>query len=178
MPFEPYVGQIMPCGFNFPPRGWAFCDGSLLAISQNTALFSLLGTRFGGDGKVTFALPDLRGRAILGAASGDFVGEERGTTTVTLTITEMAVHSHILGASDVTGIGQHAPAAGRVFGVNTVIGGETIFGPTGTAEVPLAPNTNVTAAVPPGGNQPHNNMQPYLAINYVIALQGIYPSRD
>jgi len=175
MPSEPYVGQIMPAAFGVVPNGWHLCDGSLLAISQYQALFSLFGTRFGGDGRSTFGLPDLRGRAILGAKDGNGVGVQNGTTTVTLTDSQQPRHNHLLQASTTQGSGRGASPAGRLFGVNTTPGGELVFGLAGSAEVPLASATNLSLA---GNGQPHNNMQPYLAINYVVALNGIYPSHN
>jgi microcystin-dependent protein len=174
MPYEPVLGQIMPTAFAKVPKGWHLCDGSLLSISQNTALFSLFGTYYGGDGKLTFGLPDLRGRAILGAASQTVMGMLDGVTSVTLSDPELPHHNHRLSASTTKGAGRSQSPAAHLFGENTAPGGETIFGIAGSGEVALATKTNLT---PNGGSQPHNNMQPYLTINYVVALVGIYPSR-
>jgi len=174
MPYEPVLGQIMPIAFGKVPKNWHLCDGTLLSIAQNTALFSLFGTMYGGDGKASFGLPDLRGRAILGAASQQGMGAFDGVTTVTLSDPELPRHNHRLSASTTKGSGRNVSPAAHLFGENTSPGGETIFGVAGSGEVALAAKTNLT---PTGGSQPHNNMQPYLAINYVVALVGIYPSR-
>jgi microcystin-dependent protein len=173
MPLEPFVGQIMPAGFGITPRGWAPCDGRLLAIQQNQALFSLLGTTYGGDGRSTFALPDLRGRAILGSNLGTVAwGQVGGTETVTLSVQQLPAHNHTIGAISKSGTGRAVSPAGRVFAGTDAA--EKIFAPTGSKEVPLATGTNIGND---GGNLPHNNMQPYLVINYMIALNGIFPSR-
>jgi microcystin-dependent protein len=175
MPSEPYIGQIMPAAFGVVPRGWHLCDGSLLNIGQYQALFALFGNRYGGDGKTTFGLPDLRGRAILGAKTGGDVGAQNGATAVTLTNQQQPKHNHMLQASTTEGTGRGASPAGRLFGVSTTVGGELIFALAGSGEVPLAIGANVA---PAGDGQPHNNMQPYLAINYLVALEGIYPSKS
>jgi microcystin-dependent protein len=173
MPYEPVLGQIMPIAFGKVPKGWHLCDGTLLSIPQNTALFSLFGTYYGGDGTKTFGLPDLRGRAIAGTAGQQEMGKFDGVTAVTLSETELPAHNHRLNASTVKGAGRVVSPAAHLFGENTAAG-ETIFGVAGSGEVPLATKTNIT---PNGGSHPHNNMQPYLTINYVVALVGIYPSR-
>jgi microcystin-dependent protein len=136
---DQFVGEIRAVGFNFPPKGWAFCDGQLLPISQNTALFSLLGTFYGGDGKSTFALPDLRGAVPVGQGQGDPAELQ-------------------------------APAPARAFARSTA----------GFAYLPAAPNValNPQVAAVAGGSLPHNNMQPSLVMNFVIALQGIFPQRQ
>lgn len=175
MPDQPTLGQIMPTAFAVVPRGWHLCDGAILDIAKNQALFSLFGTRFGGDGVRTFALPDLRGRAVLGASSAQVMGAQNGTATVTLTDQQLPSHSHALAASKAQGSGRGASPVGRLFGTNTAPGGQTIFGTAGSNEVKLAPGANV---FPNGSNQPHNNMQPFLAINYLVAIEGIYPSRN
>jgi microcystin-dependent protein len=171
---SPFVAEIRMVGFNFPPKGWAFCNGQLLPISQNTALFSLLGTFYGGDGKSTFALPNLQGAAPLGqgqsSASGSFysLGEEAGVDYVTLLTTELPVHSHSLNISTQPAVARQP--GGQLTAVATGVG---LYGP----------NTGNTASFAPqavsieGGSQPHNNMQPYLALNFVIAMQGVYPPR-
>ncbi|MCO6457614.1 MAG: phage tail protein [Pirellulaceae bacterium] len=170
---EPFLSEIRAFGFNFPPRGWAQCDGQLLSISQNTALFSLLGTIYGGDGRTTFALPDLRGRTPLHLGSGPGLtprnqGSRAGTETETLTVANLPGHSHGLRASN-SAAGQEAPAGTRVLGrVEEDIDG------TGSAGEVLGPS----AVVATGGGQPHSNMQPFLALNFCIALQGVYPSRS
>ena len=180
MPAEPVLGQIMPFAGAIVPRGWASCNGQLLSISQNAALFSLLGTSYGGNGTTTFQLPDLRGRAILGASGngGNYpVGMISGTPNVTLMVNQIPPHNHRIAASTTSGSGRGAAPAGNLFAVNTLppANVKNIFLPAGNAETNLAPATNV---VNDGGGQPHNNMQPYLAISYLIALNGTFPSRN
>jgi microcystin-dependent protein len=171
---DQFVGEIRAVGFNFPPKGWAFCDGQLLPLSQNTALFSLLGTFYGGDGKSTFALPDLRGAVPVGQGQGPglgeyFLGEMTGTQTVTLLQSEMPAHTHTLRARNDPAELQ-APAPARAFARSTA----------GFAYLPAAPNValNPQVAAVAGGSLPHNNMQPSLVMNFVIALQGIFPQRQ
>lgn len=171
---EPFLGQIQPFGFNFPPRGWAFCDGQLLAISSNTALFSLLGTMYGGDGRTTFALPDLRGRSIVHIGQGPGLsqiiqGQKSGAENVTLTIANMPSHNHQVTATtnDAT---LDEPATGARFGTAAA----AIYSATGTGTVVMAPDTTTAA----GGNVPFGIRSPYLGIPYSIALQGIFPSRN
>lgn len=170
---DPFVAEIRIFGFPFAPTGWAFCDGQLLAISQNTALFSLLGTTYGGDGKTTFALPDLKGNVAMqpgqspGGSSYD-LGQVGGAESVTLLESEMPGHPHTLRA-DIFDPGDVAvPSQNSSFAVSA--GGTFYQTSAGTT---LDPND----LTPQGGGQPHNNMQPYLAVNYCIALQGIFPSR-
>lgn len=177
MPYQPFVGQIMPAGFGSIPSGWAPCDGRLLAINTNAALFSLLSNYYGGDGRTTFALPDLRGRAVQGALPGatPSLGQVSGSETVTLTVQQLPAHTHTLQAATMTGGGRGGSSpAGNLYGTNTTPAG-SIFAPAGNAEIALSSGTNITND---GGNQPHNNMQPFLTINYMIALTGIYPSRQ
>ncbi|GAA0434486.1 phage tail protein [Leifsonia naganoensis] len=171
---NPFVGEIRLVGFNFAPAGWAFCQGQLLSIAQNTALFSVLGTYYGGDGRSTFALPDLQDATVMGTdQSGVFpyVGESGGAASVTLTQTQIPSHTHGVLASPTPGTTSDPnnasfaiPRVGRVT--------EAAYGTAGS--VPLAPNAFAVT----GGNQPHNNMQPSLALNYIIALQGVYPPRS
>jgi microcystin-dependent protein len=180
MPLTPVLGQIMPFAGTQPPKGWAFCNGALLAIQTNQALFSLLGTYYGGNGVTTFALPDLRGRAILGStgSSGQYpAGMVSGETTVTLTTAQMPAHNHIVMASTTNGAGRGASATNNLFATNTLPPDNPtqIFTTVGTNQVPLSLSTNI---VDIGGGQPHNNMQPYLVINYLIAINGVYPSRN
>jgi microcystin-dependent protein len=172
---EPYVGEIMMFAGNFAPQGWAFCDGQLLSIAQNTALFSLLGTYYGGDGQTTFALPDLRGRLPMHTGSGPgpglsprSLGESGGTESVTLSSTQMPAHSHPLQVDNANGttaspVGTllaRDPSGTPAYGVNA----------TGTL--------SAQAIASAGGSQPHQNMPPFLAINYCISLYGIYPPRS
>ena len=169
---DPFVAEIRIFPFNFAPRGWAWCDGQLLPLSQNTALFSLLGTTYGGNGMSNFALPDLQGRAAMQPGQGlglslRDLGESAGSETVTLLQSEIPVHSHALRASqqdatDRTIAGQ-LPATGI---------GMAMFAPE-PGNVSLASS----ALAPAGGDQPHNNMMPYLTFYFCIALQGVYPPR-
>lgn len=172
--FEPFIGQLMLVGYNFCPRGWAAADGSLLSIAQNTALFSLLGTQFGGDGRVTFALPDLRGRAPIGVGQGPGLqqvleGQTGGSENVTLLQQHMPVHTHALNASPQAAT-HAAPAADRLLATAQNAGTYVAAGPG----VPLAPNS-VGAA---GGSQPFSVRDPYLGMRWCIALQGVFPSRN
>ncbi len=178
---EPFLAQIAIFPFNFAPTGWALCNGQLLAITQNTALFSLLGTNYGGDGRTTFGLPNLQGSVAIGAGQGPGLelyelGEAGGTTDVTLLSSEMPIHSHFANAT--TDRGNTTVATGNV----------PATGAAGTPQRPTvakfystnAPNTqlNPSALSVAGGSQPHNNMQPYLTLNFCIALQGIFPARS
>jgi microcystin-dependent protein len=180
MPLDAVLGQIMPFAGPTVPQGWAVCNGALLSISQNSALFSLLGTYYGGDGRSNFALPDLRGAAILGSSglSGSYpVGTTSGTPTVTLSVAQIPPHNHLIQASTTNGAGRGANPAGHLFGVNTEPTNDPkkIFLLAGSMETNLASSTNI---VNDGGGLPHNNMQPFLTINYLIALTGTYPSRN
>jgi len=170
---EPFLGEIRMFGFNFAPTGWAMCNGQLLPISQNTALFSLLGTQFGGNGTSTFALPNLQSRVPIHQGQGSglssyVIGQSGGFENVTLLATQLPAHSHSVNASSATA------AAGRPAGA-----------------VPAHPSADIYASAPDGatvmnagmiantgGNQPHGNIQPYLTLNFCIALQGIFPSRN
>lgn len=171
---EPFVGLIMLFGFNFNPRGWAFCQGQLLPIAQNTALFSLLGTTYGGNGQTTFALPDLRGRAPIGVGQGPGLGAhsqgaQGGSENVTLSQAQMPSHTHALRAS--SAVGNQASPTGNVLANTGNLDPEYFDGaPTISMD---SESIGVT-----GSSQPVSVMQPYLAMNYCIALQGIYPSRS
>lgn len=173
---EPFIGQLMLVGFNFAPKGWAFCNGQLLSIAQNTALFSLLGTTYGGDGITTFALPDLRGRAPLhfgqGPGLSNYVqGEATGTETNTLLVTNLPAHNHAIVAN--SGVGNsNSPEGALLAGYGSAMPPEGPYTNAG-ANTTLAAN----AVQPTGGSQPVNNLQPLLVLNWVIALEGIYPSR-
>jgi microcystin-dependent protein len=167
---DPFVAEIRMFGFNFPPTGWAFCDGQILPISQNTALFSLLGTTYGGDGKSTFALPDLQGSVPLHPGQGQGLsqydlGQQGGSDNVTLLQSEIPVHSHSFNVSEE--VVNENNVTNNFFGA-----GETRY---------LAP-ANVTqmalqALAPAGASLPHNNMMNYLVVNFCIALQGVFPPR-
>ena len=168
---EPFLGEIMLVSFNFAPKGWAFCDGQLLPINQHSALFSLLGTYYGGDGRVNFGLPDLRGRSPLhwGAGPGLSLrtpGEKGGAVSHTLVLSELPSHTH--AARCATSVGTVASPVGMV--PARVAGG--VHGFAGTANTSMA----ASAILPAGGSQAHTNQQPVLALNYVIALQGVFPS--
>ena len=161
---EPYLGEIRIISFNFAPKGWAFCNGQLLPINQNQALFSILGTTYGGNGQTTFALPNLQGRVPLHMGNGFVEGQLGGAQTVTLTLTEIR-HTHQVRAT--------ATATTNTAGGNfPAVSGNDLYG--SGADTTMNP---VTIA-PAGGSQPHSNLQPYLVINFVIALQGIFPSRN
>lgn len=177
---DPFVAEIRVLPFNFAPKGWAQCNGQLLPISQNTALFSLLGTTYGGDGRSTFALPNMQGNAPMHSGQGSglserSLGEESGTETVTLLISEMPLHTHIQQGSDsaaTTNVPTNQlPAEGQWDN------GES-FGVIGaySNQAPNAP-MNIQALTVAGGGQPHGNMQPYLTLNFCIALQGVFPQR-
>jgi microcystin-dependent protein len=171
---EPFVAEIRIFAGNFAPRGWAFCNGQLLPISQNTALFSLIGTTYGGDGRSTTALPNMQGRAPMHPGRGPglttrTLGQTGGVETVTLSEAQMASHNHGMGAIP-------APA-NQDDADNTTILARTVGSNTYAAANNLQPMAD-QALAPTGGSQPHNNMQPFLAINFIIALQGLYPSRS
>jgi microcystin-dependent protein len=179
---QPFLGQIALFPYNFAPRGWALCRGQLLAISQNTALFSLLGTMYGGNGTTTFALPDLQGRVPISFGQGPGLssyveGEQDGVENVTLLSSENAIHSHTLFAT--TDVGNTASAANNQLAKSQAGSVHTGF-TKGNMYSTTAPNTSLfpTAIGPSGGNLPHNNIQPYQVLSYCIALQGIFPSRN
>jgi microcystin-dependent protein len=169
---EPFVGEIRMFAGNFAPRGWAFCDGQLLAVSQNDALFSLLGTIYGGDGRITFGLPDLRGRIPIHAGHGPGLSERRlgakgGAEKVTLTVNQLPSHNHQLKAS--SELAQQASAQGNVLARNPTF--DLFRVPSPPASLSSSSVTNV------GGSQSHTNLMPFLCVNFIIALFGIYPSR-
>jgi len=163
---QPFLGQIMPAAFNFAPRGFAGCNGSLMSISQNQALFSLLGTYYGGNGTTTFALPDLRGRTPIGF-EGNAIAEAGGTESVTLLQNQLPAHTHSFNGSTNPG-GAYDPSSG-VFGGS---GSLKIYGSSGGQQVALAATIDNA-----GQTQPHSNMQPYTVLNFCIALNGVFPSR-
>lgn len=171
---DPFVAEIRIFPFNFAPRGWAWCDGQLLPLSQNTALFSLLGTTYGGNGKSNFALPDLQGRAPMHPGQGPGLslhdlGETGGSETVTLLESEIPAHAHAMRAHDLDLGELNAPAANRSLAKTA---NATAYVAAANL-VSLAPQT----LSPAGGDQPHNNMQPYLTFYFCIALQGVFPPR-
>lgn len=167
---DPFVAEVRIVPFNFAPQGWAFCNGQLLPISQNTALFSLLGTTYGGNGLNNFALPDLQGRAPLHPGQGPglsdrFLGETGGSETVTLLELEIPAHNHAIQAVNDSGL-QSSPQ-------NALLArGDVYTNSPGTLG-----NMRMDMVTPSGNSFPHNNMQPYLTVNFIIALQGIYPPR-
>ena len=167
---DPFIAEVKIFAGNFAPRGWAFCNGQLLPIAQNTALFSLIGTTFGGDGRTTTALPNLQGKTPMHPGRGPGLtsrrlGEQGGVKTVTLTEEQIASHSHTMNAFD--GVDVSEPSTG--YGP----GSANMYNDVGEG-VKMASNTLANA----GDGQPHNNLQPYLTMNFIIALVGIYPSRS
>lgn len=172
-----FIGQVMMAGFDFAPRFWALCNGQLLPINQNQALFSLLGTQYGGNGTTNFALPDLRSRTPIGYASSVDpswqppsvqIGQASGVENVTLLSTNLPSHAHTLAATSNNGTTRNPNNA------TYAASGVSLFGPSSGAQVPL----NAATVAPSGGNQPHPNLQPYSVINFCIALSGIFPSRN
>jgi microcystin-dependent protein len=169
---DPFVAEIRIFGFNFAPKGWAFCNGQLMPLSQNTALFSLLGTIYGGDGKSNFALPDMTGNAPMHPGQGPGLslhdlGETSGSDSVTLLQSEMPAHSHQLRGSE-------DDATFKTPAGFYAAGGNAMYAPDASGV-----NTQMAfqALAPAGGDQPHNNMMPYLTLNFCIALQGVFPPR-
>lgn len=175
---SPFVAEIRIFGFNFAPKGWAFCDGQILPLSQNTALFSLLGTTYGGDGKSNFALPNLQGSAPLQQGQGPGLslrdlGEVSGEQFVTLIQSEMPAHAHAIFCTD-SGSTQNSPAAGIWSKATIARQPQTAYSDHSTGLTSMSP----LALAITGGSQPHNNMPPYLTLNFCIALQGIFPPRS
>ena len=172
---EPFIAEVRIFAGNFAPRGWAFCNGQLLPISQNTALFSLIGTTYGGDGRTTTALPNLQGRAPMHPGRGPGLtdrrlGESGGVTGVTLSANQMPAHTHTGSYFNNAPADTGTPSGSATLGVND---SQHNYGPELDAE-----SMSGQALKPEGGGQPHNNMQPYLGMNFIIALVGIYPSRS
>ena len=171
---DPFIGQIMPFGGNFPPKNWAFCDGSILSIASNSALFAILGNQYGGNGTTTFALPDLRGRVPIGQGNGPglsnyAIGQVGGQESHTLNVNEIPAHSHTfaIAAANEASAPQTRPGG-------NILGPGAVYEPATAADTALG---GVTAG-PAGGNLPHENRQPYIALNYIIALYGIFPPRS
>lgn len=167
---EPFLSEIKIVSFNFPPKGWALCNGQFLPINQNQALFALLGTTYGGNGQTTFALPNLRGRVPIHTGNGHTLGEAAGSTSVTVNIQQMPQHLHFMQASSSNGDSAFPsnPNPNVLAATNAPI----YSGPNSLTTLSPAAVTSV------GGSQPHNNMMPYLVLNFIIALQGIFPSRN
>jgi microcystin-dependent protein len=166
---EPFLGEIKIISWNYPPKGWAFCNGQQLQINQNQALFALLGTMYGGNGQTTFALPDFRGRAPVHVGAGFIQGQAGGQTAHTLTMGEMPEHIHFANAANVDAT-SNTPSGTMVLAKSQ--GASAYAGFQSPQSMLATILTNV------GGSQAHNNMQPYLVLNFIIALQGIFPSRN
>jgi microcystin-dependent protein len=164
---QPYVGEIRMFAGNFAPAGWMFCEGQLLPISENETLFNLIGTTYGGDGQSTFALPDLRGRIPLHQGNGFILAETGGAEEITLTVNQIPSHNHAMLAS--TAAGLNSDPSQQL----------TAQHPTASLYSPVPGSVSLSASVigPVGGSQPHNNFQPYLCINFIISLFGIFPSQ-
>lgn len=166
---EPFLAEVRIFGFNFAPRGWALCDGQILPINQNQSLYSLLGTTYGGDGRTSFALPDIRGRVPIHVGEGHREGQKSGEETHTLSANEMPNHDHVLmGSNDVPG--SPLTPEGHVFSKANF---DFYREPGNTLQA-----LNQASTFNVGGGQAHENMQPYIALNYGIALQGLFPSRN
>jgi microcystin-dependent protein len=163
---EPFLGEVKIISWNFPPKGWSFCNGQLLPINQNQALFSILGTTYGGDGRVTFALPNLQGRSPVHVGDGIVLGELGGETAHTVNISELPAHNHVPVGSTTTP--PTSPSAtNNLWCPNT-----NLYNSTANTDM------NPACILPTGGSQPHENMSPYLVLNFIIALQGIFPSQN
>jgi microcystin-dependent protein len=164
---EPFLSEIKIVSFNFPPKGWALANGQFLPINQNQALFALLGTTYGGNGQTTFALPNLRGRVPIHIGNGHTLGEAAGSTSVTVNIQQLPTHIHFLQATSNAAVGDDASnsvLAQAGLNAYAAFSAGAAMGPQSTTSV--------------GGSQPHNNMMPYLTLNFIIALQGIFPSQN
>jgi len=169
---EPFLAEIKMVGFNFAPRGWSFCDGQILPINQNQSLYSLLGTVYGGDGRTSFALPDLRGRTPIHFNSPHPQGQKSGEETNTLSANQMPAHTHVLQASD-SDATQPGPT-GYLLAKPSLASG-VVYSETDQAQDVSLGGSAIANA---GGGQGHNNLQPYLAVYFCIALQGLFPSRN
>lgn len=165
---EPFLAEIRIIGFNFAPRGWAFCDGQILPINQNQSLYSLLGTTYGGDGRTSFALPDLRSRTPVHKGDGYQLGQKTGAETVTLTAAEIAAHTHAAKASS------SAPSTNDARGAVLAAAVDAYRDPAAATTTALRSGTVTNA----GGGQAHDNMQPYTTLGFCIALRGLFPSRN
>ena len=164
---EPFLSEIKLVSFNFPPKGWALCNGQLLPINQNQALFALLGTTYGGHGQTNFALPNVRGRVPIHMGNGHTLGEAAGSTSVTVNIQQLPTHMHTVQVNSTTANSSANPINNFLGNANNMYAGVQNL-------TTMNPGT-ITSV---GGSQPHNNMMPYLTLNFIIALQGIFPSRN
>lgn len=167
---QPFMGEIRIIPWNFPPKGWSFCNGQLLPINQNQALFSILGTTYGGDGRVNFALPNLQGRIPVHVGNGITLGERGGETAHTLSMSELPAHTHAINAT--VNAGDTTDPTTPAIPANAQP--NQIYAPSATAAAAMNP-LMITSV---GGSQPHQNMSPYLVLNFVISLQGIFPSQN
>lgn len=180
---NPFLGEIRVFAGNFAPRAWAFCAGQLIPISQNDALYALLGTTFGGDGVTTFGLPDMRGRVAIGQGTGAglsnyVIGQMSGTESVTLNTNQLPAHNHVLYAYNVDATTQTpGPSVALSNPLDAHTGESSLFylNTNGGSASPVFPSDTI---LPSGGNQPHDNMAPSLVLNYIIALEGVFPSRN
>jgi microcystin-dependent protein len=175
---EPFIGEIRQLSFNFAPKGWALCNGQLFPINQNEALFSLLGTTYGGDGRVNFGLPNLQGRVPIHIGSGHVQGEAGGEQNHTLSTSELPAHNHSLNAT--TAVGTAAAIANTLIPAAPTAANAFFYAspPMGQQPPLIAQTMDPRVVGSAGGSQPHNNMMPYLCINFAIALQGIFPSQN
>jgi microcystin-dependent protein len=167
----PFIGEVKIISWNFAPQGWAFCNGQFLPINQNQALFSILGTMYGGNGQTTFALPDFRGRVPIHQGSGFTVGEKAGQEIHTLTLSEMPAHNHFMNVSTTSTDNAATSGSSNYWGKTA---DNTLLYASGQANSVMSPST----CGPIGGNQPHENRQPYIALNFIIALIGAFPSQN
>lgn len=168
---QPYVGEIRMGGWNFAPVGWAFCNGQVLQISQNDVLYMVIGTTYGGDGVTTFALPDLRSRVPMHQGGGFTIGQQAGVEAVTLTGSQIPTHGHSFNAS--LNSGSQSSPAGNAPATYAAAGGSAYFQTTSPGDQMAAQSIGVV-----GGNQPHDNLQPYQAITFIIALFGVFPTQS
>lgn len=169
---NPFIGELRVVGFNFAPVGWMNCEGQLLSIAENTALFALIGTTFGGDGQTTFALPDYRGRTMVGTGNQTVLGQSAGVESVTLSTAQMPAHNHVFNADNDGGGVTGDPTQGVYAGLANASRTDACYGTTVNAQAAGDMLTNA------GGSQPHENRMPFLAIRVIIATEGIFPSQS
>jgi len=175
---DAFLGEIKIISFNFPPKGWAFCNGQLLPINQNQALFSILGTTYGGNGQTTYALPNLQTRSPIHVGNGFTLGQAGGETAHTVTVSEMPAHTHAVVAANVAAT-TNTPDNAKVFAQSAGSGGSPVAPFPANMYNTAANNTLAPASVTNiGGSQPHNNQSPYLVLNFIICLVGLFPSQN